>query len=87
MINSKDHPVEWALLIYKLEDAKEHLKNLIKQLTAKTGMDEIAFKTQLFHVYEHLNRAWHSRNTIGGISSTQWHANSQLPVSLKFFED
>ncbi len=87
MINSKDHPVEWALFLYELEDAEEHLKNLIMQLYSKSDIDEIEFKTHLFHVYEHLNRAWHSRNTIGEISSTQWQANSQFPASLKLFED
>lgn len=25
MINSKDRPVEWALFLYELEDAKKHL--------------------------------------------------------------
>lgn len=86
MITPDKNPVEWAMFMYELEDAQEHLTNLIKMLNNTRLTDESDFKVQLFHIYEHLNRSWHSRNTIGEISSDQWKKNSQLPKNLNLFD-
>ena len=62
MINPKDNYVEWALLVTNLEEAHEHLGNLLSRLTPTEGIDEEDFAVQLGHVYAHLNRVWNGRN-------------------------
>ena len=67
MINKDDNYVEWALLMYQLEDAHEHLGSLIKDMSKdRKGDDddfcEIDFSVQLAHIYAHLNIAWSTRN-------------------------
>ena len=32
MLNRGDHPVAWALLLYQIDDLREHLDDLVKQL-------------------------------------------------------
>jgi hypothetical protein len=86
MITYEKNPPEWDLFIYELEDAQEHLSDLIENLSNGSS-DEMDFKIRIFHLYQHLNRAWHSRNTIGEISSDQWEQNSQLPKNLNLFDD
>jgi hypothetical protein len=39
MINKEDNYVEWALLIYELCDAKEHLENLINEEIEQNDLD------------------------------------------------
>ena len=38
MINSKDNPLEWSQLMSELEDAHEHLGNLIKEMQKEAGL-------------------------------------------------
>jgi len=64
MINNKDNPVEWALMLYELSDAGEHMENLLKQMKQDGKIDEENFKIQLDHIYSHLNNAWTSRNRL-----------------------
>ena len=62
MINKNSHPVGWALLLTELEDAQEHLADLIKELEEAGEMEDEEFAIHLGHVYAHLNRIWHARH-------------------------
>lgn len=64
MIDPQRDPRAWAMLMYELEDAHEHLGNLIRDMRA----DEIDFRIQLAHIYAHLNRAWNLRE-----KDDAWH--------------
>jgi len=82
MINGKDHPVEWALLAYELDDAIEHLQALSKDFIPNGDIDETDFEVKLGHVYAHLNRAWNSRNRIGESDQEQLELESRFPTDL-----
>ncbi len=62
MINQSDHPVAWALLLYEIDEAREHLEGLAKHMSESGRIDDEDFKVQMGHVYGHLNRIWHRRN-------------------------
>lgn len=64
MIDPQRDPLAWAMLMYELDDAHEHLGNLIRDMRA----DEADFRIQLAHVYAHLNRAWNLRQ-----KDDAWH--------------
>lgn len=64
MIDPRRDPLAWSMLMYELEDAHEHLGNLIREMKA----DEVAFRIDLGHVYAHLNRAWNLRD-----KTDAWH--------------
>ncbi len=83
MINQKEHYVAWVLLITQLDDAKEHLENLIKKMEQDGGIADIEFAIELGHVYAHLNRGWHSRNQESEITVKQLPLFSQFPKDLK----
>lgn len=83
MINKKDNIVEWALMMYELEDATEHLQNLIRKLHETENYGEIEYSIDLGHVYSHLNRAWNSRNHIGDQSSNDFEQYSKFSHDLK----
>lgn len=40
MISMKDAPVGWAMLMYDLEDAEEHLGTLLTQMQSDSEFDE-----------------------------------------------
>ena len=44
MIVAEDHPVSWAMLLYQLGDAHEHLGSLVGQLTDAGQIDEEEFR-------------------------------------------
>ena len=62
MLTKAEHPVAWAMLMYELTDAREHLGALIDLMVAEGAIDESDFGVQLGHVFAHLNRAWHGRD-------------------------
>jgi len=62
VLTNAEHPVSWAMLMYELADAREHLGVLIDQMAAEGAIEEPDFQTQLGHVFAHLNRVWHGRN-------------------------
>lgn len=82
MINERDNPVEWALLIYDLEEAKEHLESLIDDLADKGRIDECDYAVHLGHVFAHLNRNWNARHLEGEIPSDEYERYSQFPDDL-----
>ena len=57
MINRKDNPVSWSLLLMGLDEAREHLENLINEMNEAGAVDDSHFSINLGHVYAHLNRA------------------------------
>jgi hypothetical protein len=65
MITKKDNYAEWALLLYELEDAKEHLETLMQEMADDPEFDEVDYRIGLGHIYTHLNRAWNARNRLG----------------------
>ncbi|TMG84018.1 MAG: hypothetical protein E6H76_14420 [Betaproteobacteria bacterium] len=68
MISQKDNPAEWALLMYELDDAKEALETLMREMTEDPEYEEANFRVDLGHIYSHLNRAWNSKDRLG----TEW---------------
>ena len=61
MISMKEAPVAWAMLMYDLDDAREHLDSLQTQMQNDPQFDEESFRVALGHIYWHLNRAWNCR--------------------------
>ncbi|QEG23273.1 hypothetical protein [Mariniblastus fucicola] len=62
MINQQENPVAWAMLMYDLDDANEHLSELIDQMSEAGCVDVEDYRVQLAHVFAHLNRAWNGRD-------------------------
>jgi hypothetical protein len=65
VITKKDHPEEWVSLMYELDDAKEHLETLMREMTEHAEFSEEDYRIQLAHIYSHLNRAWNTRDRLG----------------------
>jgi hypothetical protein len=82
MINEKETPVEWSQLLYELEDAREHLDDLITKMSASGSIEVEELAVDLGHIFAHLNRTWNSRNQIGELSEHQQVTNSQFPNDL-----
>ena len=85
MINQKESPVSWAMLMHELDDAHEHLGALISQMAEGGAIDDEDYQVQLGHVFAHLNRAWNGRNDIelDEISDLTHLERSQFPMDLK----
>ena len=83
MINNKDNPVEWSQLMSELEDAHEHLGQLINEMQENGSIDVEAYAVDVAHVYAHLNRAWNSRNFVGDMSDSQWEGFRPYPTDLE----
>jgi hypothetical protein len=82
MIQKDSNPVGWALLLYELEDAHEHLANLVNKMNQDPNYDEVDFQINLWHIFSHLNRAWYRRNIVEDISESEWDISSQFPKDL-----
>jgi len=82
VINKKSAPVEWAGLMYELEDAQEHLTALISEMNAADDFDEGNLRIKLGHVFSHLNRAWHRRDKANGLNQDEWQDASRFPSDL-----
>lgn len=82
MIDKENSPVEWAGLMYELEDAHVHLSTLITEMTNDPSFDETDFRVQLGHVFAHLNRAWYRRNLRQDIAISEWEMASKFPDDL-----
>lgn len=80
MIDKKLQPVEWSEFMYELEDALEHLGNLIKDVEQVSDYDDSALRVDLGHVYAHLNRAW--RRSAGALADNDREWASQFPDDL-----
>ncbi|BDU18972.1 hypothetical protein [Dyella sp. GSA-30] len=80
MIDKKLQPVEWAAFMYELEDAREHLGSLIKDIEQTPDYDEGDLRIDLGHVYAHLNRAW--RRSSNALADDAWESASRFPDDL-----
>ncbi|WP_444913508.1 hypothetical protein [Microbulbifer sp. TRSA007] len=83
MIDSKENPVEWSQLMSELEDAQEHLGDLIKEMGSKGSVDIEGYSIDIAHIYAHLNRAWNSRDFKGEMSESQWEEFRSFPSDLE----
>lgn len=70
------------MLMHELDDAKEHLTNLISEIQNDSEYDDGNLRVDLGHVYSHLNRAWYRRNKSEDITETQWVEASKFPDDL-----
>lgn len=80
MINATDSPINWALLLYELVDAKEHIESLTSQMAEHGQIDKVDFKIQIAHVYAHMNRSWNTRNLTDDIDEER---SSEFPNDLE----
>ena len=85
MLMNAEHPVAWAMLMYELSDAHEHLGELITQMNAAGEIDEPEFYVYIGHVYAHLNRAWHGRNdpNLDQLSDEKLIEHRKFPTDLQ----
>ena len=83
MISNSDSPVEWAMLLTELDDARDHLESLIGKMADSNEMEESEYAVDLGHVFAHLNRAWKSRDLRGSIPEGEWEEYSQFPANLQ----
>ena len=81
MINKNDNPVEWALLIYELDEAREYIEEQLHQMKNDDFCD-IEFAILLGHVQAHLNRAWHVLNLKCLMSQEEFEIFNQYPTDL-----
>lgn len=82
MINEKDNPVAWALLLMDLDEAREHLESMVNQMNTDGMIDEADYAVQLGHVFAHLNRDWNARNTDSEIPESDYEKFSEFPDDL-----
>lgn len=84
MINSKDNPVAWALLVQGIADTQGHLASLAEQMSRDGVIEDEDFVVQVGHVYAHLNRAWNARNHTGEeMTDEQWDAFGKFPRDIE----
>lgn len=83
MITNEQAPVEWAMLMYELDDAREHLETLMEKMNTDPEFDESAFRVHLGHIFSHLNRAWNRRDRLGDLEGQAWHDASKFPTDLE----
>lgn len=84
MINFKNNPVAWALLVQGIADAQEHLASLIGQMSRDGTIEDEDFAVQVAHAYAHINRAWNARNHTGEeMTDEQWDAFSKFPQDIE----
>jgi hypothetical protein len=81
MINEQKEPVAWYLLMCELEDAKEGINSLLKDMVAEgNDFDEVSFRIHMAHIYGHMNRAWNGRHA----TDEQHDDDALLDVWSKF---
>jgi hypothetical protein len=83
MINNRDDPVAWILMVDQLTDAHEHLGGLVKKITSDPTYDEESYAIDLGHVMAHLNRAWASRNVRRELTNQEWEDFREFPSDLR----
>ena len=82
MITKGSNYAEWALLGIELDDAREHLEKLTREMTANPNFGETEFRIQLEHIYSHLNRAWNGRDAAKW-TDEQYRAFSSFPSDIQ----
>jgi hypothetical protein len=82
MINRNENPVEWVLLLDELDEAHDHLGDLIAQMTAEPDYDEARLQLNMGHIMAHLNRAWAKRSYTRALTDQEWEAFRNYPQDL-----
>jgi hypothetical protein len=82
VIRKKASPVEWAGIMYELEDAQEHLTALIFEMNAAGEFHEADLRIQLGYVFSHLNHAWHRQDKPDGLNQGERQDDSRFPIDL-----
>jgi hypothetical protein len=84
VLSREEHPVAWAMLLYELADAHEHLGVLLAQMRASGTIDESDYAVELGHVFAHMNRAWHGRDDphLDALPDDLHGERSQYPTDL-----
>jgi hypothetical protein len=70
-------------MTFNLEDAHEHLGNLIKSIQVDPQYGDPEFAVDLGHVVAHLNRAWFCRNHSENLTEAQWEVARAYPKDLE----
>jgi len=83
MIESKENPVEWAGLMYELDDLKDHLESLINVMNENGEIQKEEYRIQIGHLYAHLNRAWNSRNATSDEVENNIEKFTKFPKDIK----
>lgn len=83
MINKDKNPVGWAMFMYELEDAVEHLNNMVAEINVNSEYGEEELRINLGHIYSHLNRAWYRRNVAQDVTEKEWEQASKFPIDLE----
>ena len=83
MIDRNLNPVGWTFFLDDLQDAHEHLGQLIKEIGSDPDFGEPELQVHLGHVYAHLNRAWRRRNVPEDFSDAEWEAARAFPDDLE----
>jgi hypothetical protein len=83
MINFKENPVEWALLLYELGDLKEHVESLLNQMSSEGIIEFEDYETQIGHLYAHLNRSWNSRNATSEEAEKKFNEFTEFPKDIE----
>jgi len=68
--------------MFELEDAHEHLGDLIKVMQKDGLIDDEDYAIQVAHVHAHLNRAWNSRELKGAMTESERDIYRAFPDDL-----
>jgi len=71
------------MLLYELDDAHEHLGNLIKAISSDPEYSEECYRVDLGHVLAHLNRAWLRRFKHENMTDQEWDDVKEYPADLR----
>lgn len=86
MVNKQDNPVAFAAIQYELDDAVEHLQNLVSNMSKNSRYSDEEFAVELGHVYAHLNRSWNIRDRTDSDQpdlDKEWDLISAYPKDIK----
>ena len=83
MINRDDNPVQWALFMDELEEAREHLEKLIAVIMTDRTYDEERLRIDMGHLAAHLSRAWARRNCTRDLTDEEWESWREYPQDLR----
>ena len=83
MINRDDNPVQWTLWLAELQEAHEHLANLIETLSSDRNYDESRLRVDMGHIMAHLNRCWARRNSTSDLTDEEFEAFREYPRDLR----
>ena len=83
MVNFEEQPEEWVALVTELDDAREHLQNMIDQMVLAKSIETEDFSVQMGHIYAHLNRSWYCRNGAEYANEGTWDEASAFPADLQ----